>query len=39
MVCVNNERTKKLYIYIYYICPELAFMNYRFRSGKGAWPL
>ena len=26
-------------IYIYYICPELAFMDYRFRSGKGAWPL
>ena len=28
-----------LYIYIYYICPELAFTDYPFRSGKGAWPL
>ena len=28
-----------IYIYIYYICPELAFTDCPFRSGKGAWPL
>ena len=36
---VSTRTTNGKYIYIHYIHPELCFVHYHFRSGKGARPL